>query len=73
MMYNTLPDPNPGRCLNFRTITHGDGHIEHLRCLDYENTPHECSFPEPTHFVALVHNIFKSSDPPEPWVKPDDS
>lgn len=75
MSFIKMEDPNPGRCQNFRTVNHSDGYIENLRCLDYEDVPHECSFPEPTHVVSTVNNIFRSSDLPksEPWVKPDDS
>jgi hypothetical protein len=71
-----LPDPHPGRCGNHRTITHSDGFVETLRCLDYEGVVHVCSFPEPR------NRRFDRSDwgglnqasyvtpKPEPWVKP---
>lgn len=67
-------DPNPGRCKNFRTITHSDTYTESLRCLDYEHVPHQCSFPEPTYVVSTVQsNIFRSSElEPKPWVKPEE-
>ena len=44
-MFTHLPDPYPGRCLNHRTVT-VNGYPQQVRCLDYENVPHECSFPE---------------------------
>lgn len=75
-MSYVLKDPDPGRCKNFRTITHSDSYIEYLRCLDYENIRHECSFPEPTHVDTTVrNNVFNSTytgsdDKPKPWVKP---
>lgn len=72
MGYISAPDPDPGRCRNFRTVTHSDGHIETLRCLDYEGAPHQCTFPKPKHVTAVSHNIFSSgTDQPKPWVKPD--
>lgn len=72
MSYIKLPDPYPGRCQNYRTHQHSDGHIETLRCIDYENTPHQCIFPEPKYVVSTDHNIFTSNNNPEPWVKPKD-
>lgn len=73
MSFIPTKDPHPGRCKNLRPVTHNDGHIENLRCLEYENEPHQCSFPESTHVVVETNNIFRSSDPPqpEPWIRPD--
>lgn len=45
-MYHILPDPHPGRCLNFRHDTGPEGKAR--RCLEREGTRHECRFePEP--------------------------
>lgn len=66
-----VPDPNPGRCLNFRRSKYHPGMI---RCLDYENVPHICSFevekpPLITHDHSAAFAYMK--DEPKPWVKPD--
>jgi hypothetical protein len=73
MSHITMPDPHPGRCKNFRSITHSDTYIETLRCLEYENEPHRCRFPKITHVVAS--NIFQTSDTPQPkpWVRPENT
>lgn len=69
-MYIYVPDQHPGRCNNYRHI---DGQME--RCLDYEATPHVCSFPEPPpkHYVwtATTHTTY-TIPTPKPWVKPGD-
>lgn len=70
----TLPDPYPGRCRNHRTVSNGVGHIETLRCLDYENVEHVCSFPEPIHTGPALGGMYGggtfTTAPPKPWVKP---
>lgn len=72
MSYTSIPDPYPGRCKNLRPVRHSDGHIENLRCLEYEDEDHVCNFPEAP-VVTETHNIFQTSDLPEPkpWVRPD--
>lgn len=70
-----LPDLDIGRCQNYRSITHADGYIETLRCLDYEGRPHTCEF-SPSHHVVLDHpGWFNTYTPPKPkpWVKPGDA
>lgn len=67
-----VPDPHPGRCQNLRMVTHSDGYIENLRCLDYEGTEHVCQFPEPEHSIysAQEHKPWVRPKP-KPWVRPE--
>lgn len=67
-----MPDPHPGRCLNYRTKTHSDGYIESLRCLDYEGTEHVCSFPSSTHvtITGQWQSWAGAQVDSKPWVKP---
>lgn len=73
-----LPDLDIGRCKNIRSITHGDGYIETLRCLDYEGVPHVCTFPPERHVSSGDYgwgagSISTYTPPkPKPWVKPGD-
>lgn len=75
-MYVRLPDPNPGRCENYRSVMHSDGRVETLRCLDYEGTKHICEFPEPLHIASdprwggNSYSYSEKHDRPQPWVKP---
>jgi hypothetical protein len=65
-MHIDAPDPHPGRCRNYRTVGGTT-----LRCLDYENVPHRCSFPElpkPVH-SDLASSMYRQSEP-KPWIKP---
>jgi hypothetical protein len=70
-----VPDPHPGRCKNYRSVTHNDGHVEPLRCLDYEAVPHQCTFPGTTH-ISNISNVgrWNSTTTFEhtsiPWKKP---
>lgn len=57
-------DPYPGRCRNRREV--GE---QTLRCLDYENVPHVCSFPKPNQQMKGGWNQYQPA-PPRPWVKP---
>lgn len=68
------PDMHPGRCKNVRTVFHPDGHVETLRCVDYEKKRHVCEFPEPTHHPIQWTNVIKvyTAPKPKPWVKPGD-
>jgi hypothetical protein len=70
-MFIDLPDPHPGRCKNHRYVF-VDGYPDSLRCLDYEGTPHVCSFPTPMN--RTLHNnyhVWQGSQPvPQVWVKP---
>lgn len=69
-----VPDPHPGRCLNTRQYHGPHGHIQILRCLDYEGTPHTCTFPKIHVEDGRDWGVY-SIDPPKPktWVKPDGS
>lgn len=65
-----MPDPNPGRCKNHRS----EGE-ETLRCLDYEGTPHVCSFPKPLaerrkDWGGWSTMTIQAPPKPQPWVKP---
>ena len=64
-----VPDPHPGRCQNYRTVNHGNGQAEHLRCLDYENVEHVCSFPSPMSTPTQSLGVY-TAPKPEPWEKP---
>ena len=65
----TLPDPNPGRCGNFRASRFSPG--KWLRCLDYEAIPHFCSFEAESRPSPIVNTTATyQSVPPKPWVKP---
>lgn len=73
MSFVRLPDPNPGRCENFRTLHHADGFVEVVRCLDYEASRHVCAFPEPEHRVVEVNGYtMPTAQTPVPWVRPDE-
>ena len=70
-MYVTIPDPHPGRCLNFRAKLYGAGM---KRCLDYENSRHVCSF-EVEKQPRITHDhssLIYTQEPPKPWVRPED-
>lgn len=69
-MILTVHDPFPGRCRNYRTTTHGNGEIETLRCLDYENRPHVCEFPPGKPIMATTTSLHYTHREPEPWVRP---
>ena len=64
-MLITLPDPHPGRCLNFRSGK---------RCLDYDGHDSKCQFPpeEKKPYESNWDQIGWSLKPvePEPWVAP---
>ena len=64
-MLIVLPDPDPGRCKNYR-----DGR----RCLDYDDHDSRCTFPEesdPYGFqVQQSHGWILDSTTPQPWVSP---
>lgn len=74
-MINTAPDPNPGRCNNFRAGTDAHGYPKSKRCLLYENKPHECKFPPDDPPVSRkASGIYVSTtSKPKPWVSPLDS
>lgn len=70
-----LPDPYPGRCLNFRSRAAPGGRIETVRCLDYEGTEHVCTFPPFTYHPPIATAYASSvstytQEQPQPWVKP---
>jgi hypothetical protein len=70
-MYIEVPDPHPGRCRNYRY-----SHPGWERCLDYDNRPHTCRFPEPTSATTGTSSYTltwsTSTSPPKPWVMPGD-
>jgi hypothetical protein len=70
-IYIDVPDAYPGRCLNYRW-SHGSR--ESMRCLDYEDTRHVCTFAEPDPPVVAASSVISSRriKEPEPWVKPGD-
>lgn len=71
-MHIEAPDPHPGRCRNVRSCWQND-HIVTMRCLDYEGTPHVCSFPRPPVQMSRASgHVFQSTPQPKPWVKPED-
>ena len=71
MSFIHVPDPDIGRCQNVRHVTHGDGYMETLRCLDYEGMPHVCEFPKARHVVSSgSHSMTYSPPKPRRWVKP---
>jgi len=65
-MYIQMPDPNPGRCLNFRHDTGPYGKAR--RCLEAEGTKHVCRFDPPERRPAS-ERIYQASAP-EPWIVP---
>lgn len=64
-MHIELPDPHPGRCRNLRYVG-----AECLRCLDYDDTPHVCRFPEPPPSTTSVNYTIQTTSL-SPWVAPD--
>lgn len=66
-MHVELPDPDPGRCRNLRMVG-----AETVRCLDYDDRPHICSFPEPRPPLLSSDTYTVTPSIPEPWVKPDE-
>lgn len=72
MSWIRLPDLHPGRCKNTRTEW-VNGNPETLRCLDYEDTEHVCSFPEPPRPLEVGDSFsyqFTETTTPKAWVKP---
>lgn len=65
-MHIELPDPHPGRCRNLRYVG-----AECLRCLDYDDTPHICRFPEPAPSITSVSYTIQTTSL-SPWVAPTD-
>ena len=69
-MYIEIPDPHPGRCHNHRPVGH-----EFLRCVDYEDHPHICRFPEPrptTTSSAMTYTYTLTQAEIKRWVAPED-
>lgn len=65
-----MPDPHPGRCLNFRYDT--TAHTT-KRCLDYEGHDGRCRFPDPYVPPARTRDTSGAAwqvKQPEPWVSP---
>jgi len=62
-----IEDPFPGRCGNYRYVNG-----QTLRCLDYELTPHICTFPNPREYPInnAAQGITYTRDKPARWVKP---
>lgn len=68
----TIHDPDPGRCPNLRHSRFHPG--TYLRCLDYANTPHVCSFEAEVAPLVSTQGAYSISPPqPKPWVKPGDA
>lgn len=75
MSFVRMADLHPGRCQNYRAVLHADGYTESLRCLDYEDVPHQCEFPPTAHRLSSVSSLAGSSytvPKPVPWRKPVD-
>jgi hypothetical protein len=66
----TIPDRHPGRCCNLRISRHRPG--VYLRCLDYEGTPHVCTFEadSPPRLQYTGWGLVYTDPKPKPWVKP---
>jgi hypothetical protein len=72
-MYHHLPDPHPGRCLNYRIDPNDPYRVKTLRCLEREGHDSKCRFPEPTpKFDQAISHVHSFDLPkPEPWVVPE--
>lgn len=73
-MHVDVPDPDVGRCKNVRLYRHANSEVEYLRCLDYEGTPHVCSFPTPlprSSSSGWSSATYYTVPKPKPWVKPE--
>lgn len=71
-MFIHMQDLDPGRCLNFRNSTQGQGGFgSPRRCLDYEGHEGKCRFaPEvPVTNSAVMLSSYQTKAP-EPWVSP---
>lgn len=68
----TMPDPNPGRCLNHRPSFNAWGQPTSVRCLMYEADKHVCVFPDPPQRVDQSISASSSYQQvsPTPWVSP---
>jgi hypothetical protein len=76
-MIINAPDPDPGRCLNYRNGSIGQGGVGNpRRCLLYEGHEGRCRFPaeEPVTNEAGwgQTQVYKPSKP-KPWVSPLDA
>lgn len=69
-MHYYQTDPFPGRCLNFRM---NRATSENERCLDYDDTPHVCSFENKKPTISYGVRIASTRATPKPWVKPGDN
>lgn len=69
------PDLYPGRCPNLRINIGPYGQSEWLRCLDYADIPHVCSFPAPRIWATDPSYSMSTYRPPKPvpWVRPGDA
>lgn len=68
-----LPDPDPGRCSNYRTGKDAYGEPRSKRCLDYEGHDSRCRFPDdpkPVSIMAHLQSYQGSTAAPKPWVSP---
>jgi hypothetical protein len=72
MSWVRIPDPYPGRCLNYRASVSAIGEPTNKRCLDYEDHDGKCRFepdPPPTPTDWGSSGIYQSTTP-KPWVSP---
>jgi hypothetical protein len=63
-----LPDPHPGRCLNFRHDTGRAGRLR--RCLEMEGTKHVCRFDPPAPSQQATHSYTLTEPRQRPWKVP---
>lgn len=73
-----MPDPDPGRCLNYRNGTMGQGGLGNARrCLDYEGHSGACRFapevPATVFAQSQQTSSYQGTPKPEPWVSPLDA
>lgn len=67
LSYVTVPDPHPGRCLNFRSG--GQPYFESRRCLELEgDVGHVCRFEAPRPPINYLTAQSFTYPKPIPWV-----
>lgn len=70
-MILNLPDPHPGRCLNYREGRDYMGYPVPKRCLDYEGHDGRCRFQEdPAPGPRLGEGGIYVAPEPKAWVSP---
>lgn len=64
-----VPDPHPGRCLNYRRDPSDSYGLRNLRCLKREGHTEACRFPSPPPQISTDWSTYVQAEAEE-WVDP---